>query len=236
MLVLYMVKPEYVSCGTVSNVNDYYLTPENKFRALNDGFIGDAVKGCESGKSYMPFSNETLEKNCASGVYAVLGDYSGTEKEWLSLRDEISMLLEADDAVPHHNLKSKDIEKNGLKITEIGEDGIHLSAGYEASTKEVCQFVKLMQEYAKNQVKKGNYQLASEVIDKVQSLSYEVASLEGLYKAVKEVDGKFGKRLEGEQAYEVESALKQLKSVSKVTDKACKDLKKDNNKVKYYYV
>lgn len=232
MLVLYMVKPEYASNEAVSEISNFYLSPENKFNMLCDGI----VRYSNNGSRLVPFTDASARDVYGNGVYMAIGDYSGTEKEWMNVRDEVLMLLNADDNVPHPNFNNKEIEKKGMKISEPCEDGVYLSAGYEASTKEVCQFVKLLQEFAKCQVKNNNYQMADDAISKLQSLSLHVATLNNLYKAVKQMEAGSSKKLEGDQAQEINGALKQLKAVSKVTDKACKDLKKDGEKVKYRYV
>lgn len=232
MLVLYMVKPEYTANEAVSEINNLYLSPENKFNLICDGIV---CYGSDDSK-LEPFTDISAREAYGKGAYLAIGDYSGTEKEWLEVRDEISMILNADDKVPHSSFKNIEIAKKGMNINEVCEDGFYVSAGYEASTKEVCQFIKLLREFAKYQVKNNNYQIADEAISKIQSLSLHVASLDSMYKAVKEIEKGSAKKLQSDQAYEVDSALKQLKAVSKVTDKACKDLKKDGEKVKYQYV
>lgn len=231
MLVFYTVKPEFATNDAVATVNNFYLTPENKFQVLCEGFICGVKDGGECCKKYMPFSDKTMQEVCGNGIYAIVGDYSGTEKEWRLVRGEIENLLKEGGI----ELKNSDGNKGGKQNVALDED-VHLSEGYELATKEVCEFIKLMQNYAKNQVKLKNYQMADDAMSQIEMFAVDVDTREDLYKAVKEVEKKTEKKLTKEQSQEVGEALKQLKTVSKVADKACKDLKKDHEKIKWQYI
>lgn len=220
MFVYFMLKPGFSTKENIIDFREGCLTPENRFSVICDGFV-----------RYNKRDIAGFDPNCnpadrAFGdSYAVTAEFGGTEAEWIDFR---RMLF--DDEARYDYLK-----ENGAMVSEALDRAIYASDTYEASTKDICKFIKAMGETARHHADDGNKQLSESMILDLRLFKDDIDVRKQLLDVTKELEAKSDKKFDETDAYEVRNWSKQLAKVSNCANSTCKGLNHLYNKVKYQY-
>lgn len=236
MLVYIMLKPGFVTRENIVNLRENYLTKENGFHVMCDGFVRydekDAKKHYENLK-YKPFFNDVAEYIASDDTYSVVASYNGDEAQWKKYRKEIIGGTHEKDLVPGSFRYDMTLGK-GEPYSDR-KNVIHSSDSYVTAANEICIFLKLMGDYAKKQALAGNKYLAEDIIYRIKDFCMGTEIEKGLYQFVDEYGKAHNIKFSEEDLTNINNELAQLCAVSRKAAKVCKKLEPVYDRVKYHY-
>lgn len=236
MLVYLMLKPGFVTRENIINLRENYLTKENGFEVMCDGFIkykkNDVKKHYENLK-YKPFYEDVAEYIASDEVYSVVVEFNGDEQEWRERRKQIIGATKEPDLVPGSFRYDMTIGK-GIEYSPR-YNVVHSSDSYKSATEEISIFLDLMSDYAKKQAKDGNKKLAEDTIFKIKDFCLGTEIRKGVYQFVDEYGETHNIEFNERDLVEIKNELMQMCAVSRKAEKICKKLEPVYNNVKYQY-
>lgn len=225
MLIYFMLKPEFVTNENIVKLRTKYLIPDRKFNVICDGFIRykkqDALKHCINLKE-KPFYLDVVDYISSEDVYSVVADFDGTEKEWENYRKRFIGSAKEKELLPGSFRYEATIRK-GLPFSPR-KNAIHSSDAYKTATSEICIFLSLMKEAIEKELKKGNYETAKNILNKISLFYTDAKVRDCMFEAVRELEKRSNKKLDGEQKKELENNLLQIETISKYVEKLYKEL------------
>ncbi len=237
MLVYLMLKPGFVTKENIVNLRENYITPENGFQVMCDGFVrydeNDAKKHYENLK-YKPFYKDVAEYIASDDTYSLVASFNGDENQWKAYRKQIIGGTHEKDLIPGSFRYDMTIGK-GLPYSDR-QNVIHSSDSYNTATNEISIFLKLMGEYAKKEALEGNKHLAEDIIMRLKEFCLGTEVEKGLYQFVDEYGKVHNIKFSESDLADINSELMQLCAISRKAEKVCKKLEPVYDRVKYHYV